>query len=94
MSSYSPFNSLPGALVEFRGPTRSSGSKWRATITRGSGAEDRWRASVAYQDGPDAAVEKLLQRFNECHGSQWIMHGTPLSIGNGDVYVYPVGPEA
>lgn len=89
-----PFNSLPGALVEFQAPTQRSGPKWRATITRGSGAANRWRASVLAQYGPDAAVEDLLQRFNECHGSQWIIQGLPLSLDNGNAYAYPVGPEA
>lgn len=89
-----PFNSLPGALVEYRRPTNRNVSKWRATITRGKGAANRWRASVPYQDGPDAAVAALLQRFNECHDTQWIIQGTPLSLSGGEVYAYPVGPEA
>ena len=49
---------------------------------------------MPYQDGPDAAVAALLQRFNECHDTQGVIQGTPLSLSGGEVYAYPVGPEA
>ena len=78
-----PFNSLPGVLVEYRRPTNRNAPKWRATLTRGSGARNRWRASVPYQDGPTEAVAELLSRYNEAQGTQWIIQGTPLSLSNG-----------
>ena len=89
-----PFNALPGVLVEYRRGTNTRPSaQWRATLTSGSGARNRWRASVPYQDGPNEAVAELLRRYNEAQGTQWIIQGTPLSLSNGEVYAYPVWPE-
>lgn len=88
-----PFNALSGVLVEYRRPTNRNVARWRATITRGSGAANRWRQSVPYADGPDAAVRALLEHLRESEGLLWTIKGTPLSLGNGDVYAYPVGPE-
>ena len=43
---------------------------------------------------PALAVAELLRRYNDAQGTQWIIQGTPLSLRNGEVFAYPVGPEA
>ena len=87
--------SLPGVLVEYMRPTAAKGARWRATLTRGSGGADRFRCHVPYQEGPDAAVEAVLQVFNADEPRTcWTVVGTSLCLGNGEAYAYPVGPEA
>lgn len=83
---------VPGCLVSYVAPTNTSGSVWRATITRGSGAADRFRARVPFADGPDAAARAVVARFNECMAADWQILGAALSLDGGNAYAYPVGP--
>ena len=92
MPANSPASYVPGCLVEFMPPTDTRCSGWRATITRGSTAADRYRVRVTWEAGPDAAAAAAVARFNECLGADWIFLGAPLSMNNGTAYAYPVGP--
>jgi hypothetical protein len=89
--AYSPSAYVPGATVEFK--VRANGAAvWTATITRGTGAINRYRANVPSAEGPDAAVTAVVERFNSVHDSTWIVLGPALSLDGGNRYAYPVGP--
>jgi hypothetical protein len=89
--AYSPSTYVPGAIVEFK--VRANGAAvWTATINRGTGAINRYRACVPSADGPDAAVTAAVARFNEVCDAQWVVLGQPLSLDGGNRYAYPVGP--
>jgi len=90
---HSPFRYVPGCLVEYSGATDTRGSVWRATITRGSDRADRFRVTVPYADGPDAAARAVVDRFNDAMGADWRIIGAALSLTGGDRYAYPVGPS-
>lgn len=92
MSTDSPASYVPGCLVAYVPPTSTRGSAWRATITRGSGAADRFRARVPFAYGPDAAARAVVARFNECLAADWQVLGAALSLDGGTAYAYPVGP--
>ena len=70
---------------------------WRATLTRGDGAANRWRARVSHDDGPDAAAAAVVARFNETMGNDhfdaWHVFGAALSLDSGSAYAYAVGPR-
>lgn len=95
-----PFRYVPGCAVEYRGPTARRGSVWAAVIRRGSDPCDRYRATVPFSEGPDAAawaavalynVDRLADRPAEEH---WQLLGAALSMDGGDRYSYPVGPAS
>ena len=87
-----PASYTAGATVHYVAPTNTKGSRWTATINRGNGAANRWRATVPFADGPDAAIAQVLQRFNECLDCQWVVKGQAMSLDGGDTYAYPIGP--
>lgn len=94
----SPFRYVPGCTVEYRGPTETRGSRWVAVIRRGRDRSDCYRATVPFNDGPDAAARAAVALFNaegltdrpRCH--HWELLGAALSMDGGDRYAYPVGP--
>jgi hypothetical protein len=89
--AYSPSAYVPGAIVEFK--VRANGAAvWTATINRGAGSLNRYRAYVPSADGPDAAVTAVVDRFNSVNDSTWIVLGPALSLDGGNRYAYPVGP--
>ncbi len=88
-SPASPAAYVPGVLVRYLGATNSRGSRWQATLNRGAGAENRYRAAVPYADGPDAAAAAVVARFNECRDADWRILGAALSLDGGDTYAYP-----
>jgi hypothetical protein len=91
---HSPSRYIPGCSVRYIPPTDTKGSRWAATISRGAGAVNRYRATVPYANGPDAAAQAVVSRFNEIMGSDWVILGSALSIDGGSTYAYPVGPAA
>ena len=95
--SHSPSAYVPGAIVTYVPPTDTRGSAWRATLTRGTGAVNRWRTRVPYNAGPDAAAASVVARFNEtmggAHGDAWHVIGAALSLDGGTTYAYAVGPR-
>jgi hypothetical protein len=89
--TYSPSAYVPGAIVEFK--VRANGAAvWTATINRGAGSLNRYRAYVPSADGPDAAATAVIERFNSVNNSTWIVLGPALSLDGGNRYAYPVGP--
>ena len=88
---HSPETYVPGAVVEYCGATDTRGSAWRATITRGNTAADRFRATVSYAEGPDAAARAVVDRFNRALNADWQLIGAALSLNGGDRFAYPVG---
>jgi hypothetical protein len=86
--SHSPSQYLPGLLVKYAGATDTKGSRWIATLTRGVGAENRYRASVPYGDGPDAAAAAVVARFNEVMGTAWRIDPTALSLDGTTTFAY------
>ena len=94
---HSPSAYVPAVVVAYVPPTNTRCSQWRATLTRGTGAENRWRARVTYNDGPDAAAAAVVARFNETtgtdHGDLWHVLGAALSLDGGSAYAYAVGPH-
>lgn len=90
---HSPFRYVPGCAVQYAPPTDTRGSRWVATVTRGRDRADRFRASVPYADGPDAAAAAAVDRFNAAMGADWRVLGAALSMNGGDAYAYPVGPS-
>ena len=95
--THSPSTYVPAIVVNYVPPTDTRGSGWRATITRGDGVTNRWRARVAYNEGPDAAAAAVVARFNETmetdHGDIWHVLGAALSLDGGSAYAYAVGPR-
>ena len=89
----SPSRYVPGCVVKYRGPTNTQGSKWTATIRRGSQREDVFRASVPFNQGPDAAAQAAIEKINQKMDFDWIVLSFPQSIDGGDTYSYPVGPS-
>jgi hypothetical protein len=88
---HSPSVYVPGAVVEYCGATDTRGSVWRATIRRGNTAADKFRATVPFEDGPDAAARAVVERFNRALAADWQLIGAALSLDGGDRYAYPVG---
>lgn len=91
--SHSPTAYIPGLTVTYVPPTDTRGSRWCATLTRGTGAANRFRVSIPYADGPDAAARAVVDRFNEAMGADWIIYGAALSLDGGNHYAYPAGPR-
>ena len=89
---HAPFRYVPGCTVTYSGATETRGSRWVAVIKRGATAADRFRATVPYADGPDAAALAVVERFNRAMGADWRLIGAALSLDGGNVYAYPVGP--
>ena len=91
-----PAHYVPGCSVEYRGPTARRGSVWAAVIRRGRDRSDCYRATVPFNDGPDAAARAAVDLFNAelvPDGlGRWQVLGAALSIDGGDRYAYPVGP--
>jgi hypothetical protein len=90
--TYLPSRYVPGCVVKYRGPTDTQGSKWTATIRRGSQREDVFRASVAYNEGHLAAAQAAVEKINQKMDFDWIVLSFPQSIDGGNSYSYPVGP--
>jgi hypothetical protein len=90
---HSPFRYVPGCVVAYAPATDTRGSRWVATIKRGNTTTDRFRASVPYADGPDAAARAVVERFNHAMDADWRLIGAALSLTGGDNYAYPVGPS-
>jgi hypothetical protein len=88
---HSPFRYVPGCVVTYAPATNTRGSRWIATIKRGNATADRFRASVPYADGPDAAALAVVDRFNSAMDADWRIIGAALSLTGGDSYAYPVG---
>lgn len=91
MSCY-PFRYVPGCSVEYRPATDTCGSVWVAVIRRGRQRSDCYRATVPFNDGPDAAARAAVEKINEKEGFDWILLGAALSMDGGDRFTYPVGP--
>lgn len=89
--SHSPASYTPGLIVRYLSPTDTKGSRWQATICRGQGAENRYRVTVPYEAGPDAAAAAVVARFNESMGADWHVSGAALSLDGGSTYAYPCG---
>ena len=95
-----PFRYVPGCAVEYRGPTSRRGSRWVAVIRRGRDRGDQYRATVSFNDGPDAAAHAAVDRINaELFADSrledaWQVLGAALSMDGGDRYSYPVGPAS
>jgi hypothetical protein len=83
-----PKNYVPGLVVRYGGPTDTKGSRWNATLTRGTGAVNRYRASVPYADGPDAAAAAVIVRFNEVNGTAWRTDPTAFSLDGTVTFAY------
>lgn len=92
----SPAHYVPGCSVEYRGPTNTLGGRWVAVIRRGRDRGDHYRATVSFNEGPDAAAWAAVDRFNAeliPDGlGRWQVLGAALSMDGGDRYAYPVGP--
>jgi hypothetical protein len=89
--SQSPETYVPGAVVEFK--VRTNGEAvWAATINRGAGPLNRYRAYVPSADGPDVAASTVIERFNSVNDATWIVLGSALSLDCGNRFAYPVGP--
>ena len=95
--NHAPSAYVPGIVVAYVPPTDTRASGWRATLTRGAGAVNRWRARVTYNDGPDAAAAAVVARFNEAfgntNGDAWRVLGATLSLDGGTMFAYAAGPE-
>ena len=95
--NHAPSAYVPAVAVAYMPPTDTRGSQWRATLTRGTGDANRWRARVPYNAGPDAAAAAVVARFNETmgndHGDAWHVFGAALSLDSGSAYAYAVGPR-
>ena len=95
--NHAPAAYVPGVVVVHVPPTDTRGAGWRATLTRGDGAANRWRARVSHDAGPDAAAAAVVARFNETmgnrHGDTWHVLGAALSTDGGSAYAYAVGPR-
>lgn len=93
-----PFRYVPGCAVEYRGPTHTLGGRWVAVIRRGRDRGDQYRATVSFNEGPDAAAWAAVARINaelESDGlGPWQVLGAALSMDGGDRYSYPVGPAS
>ena len=95
-----PFRYVPGCAVEYRGPTARRGSVWAAVIRRGRDRGDQYRATVPFNDGPDAAAWAAVAVFNaegltdRPRSEHWQVLGAALSMDGGDRYSYPVGPPS
>ena len=90
-----PFRYVPGCAVEYRGPTHTLGGRWVAVIRRGRDRADQYRATVSFNEGPDAAAWAAVDRFNAELPDpidRWQVLGAALSMDGGDRYAYPVGP--
>ena len=91
-----PFRYVPGCSVEYRGPTHTLGGRWVAVIRRGRDRSDQYRATVSFNDGPDAAAHAAVDRINADLAADglgpWQVLGAALSMDGGDRYSYPVGP--
>ena len=92
-----PFRYVPGCAVEYRGPTNTLGGRWVAVIRRGRDRSDQYRATVSFNEGPDAAAWAAVDRFNAELADpidRWQVLGAALSMDGGDRYSYPVGPAS
>jgi hypothetical protein len=94
--THAPSAYVPAVVVAYVPPTNTRCSQWRATLTRGTGAGNRWRARVTYNEGPDAAAAAVVARFNADMGNDafdvWHVLGAALSLDGGSAYAYAVGP--
>ena len=92
-----PFRYVPGCAVEYRGATARRGSVWAAVIRRGRDRSAQYRATVSFNEGPDAAAWAAVDRFNAELPDpidRWQVLGAALSMDGGDRYSYPVGPAS
>ena len=95
-----PFRYVPGCAVEYRGPTNTLGGRWVAVIRRGRDRGDHYRATVSFNEGPDAAAWAAVALFNaegltdRPRSEHWQVLGAALSMDGGDRYSYPVGPAS
>ena len=91
-----PFRYVPGCSVEYRGPTHTLGGRWVAVIRRGRERSDQYRATVSFNEGPDAAAHAAVDRINADLAADglgpWQVLGAALSMDGGDRYAYPIGP--
>lgn len=91
-----PFRYVPGCAVEYRGPTHTLGGRWVAVIRRGRDRSDQYRATVSFNEGPDAAAWAAVDRINADLAADglgpWQVIGAALSMDGGDRYAYPIGP--
>jgi len=91
-----PFRYVPGCAVEYRGPTHTLGGRWVAVIRRGRDRSDQYRATVSFNEGPDAAAHAAVDRINADLAADglgpWQVLGAALSMDGGDRYAYPIGP--
>ena len=91
-----PFRYVPGCAVEYRGPTNGAiGGRWVAVIRRGRDRSDQYRATVSFNEGPDAAawaavalynVDRLADRPAE---EKWEVLGAALSMDGCDRFTGP-----
>jgi hypothetical protein len=87
----SPKSCLPGAVVKYCGPTNCRGSRWLATINRGNEPQHKFRASVPFDQGPDAAAAAVIAKANKYFSTNWHFIPPAISIdGSGCNYVYPI----
>jgi hypothetical protein len=90
--THSPANYRPGLTVRYLSATDTKGSRWSASLIRGNDPEYRVRTTVPYQDGPDAAAQAVVEKFNTHHGTAWVVDPSAISLDGGDQYVYGCGP--
>jgi len=88
ISSHSPFVYRPGLLVKYAGATNTKGSRWMATLSRGGHPESLAKASVSYQEGPDAAALAVVEKFNTVNNTTWSVDPVALSMDGGDTFAY------
>ena len=87
----SPKSSLPGAIVKYAGPTNCRGSRWLATINRGNEPHHKFRASVPFEQGPDAAAAAVTAKAAKYFEANWQLVFPAISLdGSGCGYVYPI----
>jgi len=87
----SPKSYAPGAVVRYCGPTNCRGSRWIATIKRGSEPQHQFRVSVPYEQGPDAAAAAVISKAARYFGIKWHFVAPAISLdGSGCNYVYPI----
>jgi hypothetical protein len=87
-SSHSPFVHRPGLLVKYAGATNTKGSRWMASLSRGGHPETLVRATVSYQEGPNAAALAVVEKFNVVNGTTWTVDPMALSMDGGNTYAY------
>ena len=91
--SHSPSAYRPGLLVKYLGATNTKGSRWMASLSRGGHPETLAKATVSYQEGPDAAALAVVEKFNTANGTAWTVDPEALSLDGGNTFAYSCLPD-